>query len=88
MLVGLDIYAVYGVKHSKMENHVSRRKGLTVLNAIGIGLSVLSVITGLWHQQTAGWDSDKTLLIISFVFAFTHCAFYTYRMWKQTRVKA
>ena len=88
MLVGLDIYAIYGVKHSKMENQVSRRKGLTVLNAIGIGLSVLSVITGLWHQQTAGWDSDKTLLIISFVFAFTHCAFYTFRMWKQTRMKA
>ena len=88
MLVGLDIYALYGVKHSKMEHNVSRRKGLTVLNSIGIGLSVLSVITGLWHQQTAGWDTDKTLLIISFVFAFTHCAFYVWRMWKQTRTKA
>ena len=88
MLIGLDIYALYGVKHSKIEYNVSRRKGMTVLNAIGIGLSVLSVITGLWHQQTAGWDSDKTLLVISFVFAFTHCAFYTFRMWKQTRVKS
>ena len=88
MLVGLDIYAVYGVKHSKMEQGASRRKGLTVLNSIGIGLSVLSVITGLWHQQTAGWDTDKTLLIISFVFAFTHCAYYVWRMWKQTRMKA
>jgi APA family basic amino acid/polyamine antiporter len=87
MLVGLDIYALYGVKHSKLEENISRRKGLTVLNSIGIGLSVLSVITGLWHQQTAGWDTDKTLLIISFVFAFTHCAFYTWRMWKQTRSK-
>jgi APA family basic amino acid/polyamine antiporter len=88
MLIGLDIYAVYGVKHSKMEHNVSRRKGLTILNAIGIGLSVLSVITGLWHQQTAGWDSDKTLLYISFVFAFTHCGWYVWRMWKQTRTKA
>jgi APA family basic amino acid/polyamine antiporter len=88
MLVGLDIYALYGVKHSKLEEKVSRRKGLTILNAIGIGLSVLSIITGLWHQQTAGWDTDKTLLFISFVFAFTHCAFYVWRMWKQTRTKA
>ena len=88
MLVGLDIYALYGVKHSKMEHNVSRRKGLTVLNAIGIGLSVLAVITGLWHQQTAGWDTDKTLLTISFVFAFTHCAWYVWRMWKQIRMKA
>ena len=85
MLVGLDIYAMYGVKHSKMEQDSSRRKGLTVLNSIGIGLSVLSIITGLWHQQTAGWDTDKTLLTISFVFAFTHCAFYVWRMWKQTK---
>ena len=88
MLVGLDIYALYGVKHSKLEQNASRRKGLTVLNAIGIGLSVLAVITGLWHQQTAGWDTDKTLLTISFVFAFTHCGWYVWRMWKQTRVKA
>ena len=88
MLIGLDIYAVYGVKHSLLEHNVPRRKGMTVLNAMGIGLSVLAVITGLWHQQTAGWDSDKTLLVISFVFAFTHCGWYVWRMWKQTRVKA
>ena len=88
MLIGLDIYSLYGIKHSKLENNVPRRRGVTVLNALGIAMSVLAVITGLWHQQTAGWDTDKTLLIISFVFAFTHCAFYMYRMWKQTRVKA
>ena len=43
-----------------------------ILNMTGIALSVLSVITGLWHQQTVGWEEDKTLLAISFVFAFTH----------------
>lgn len=87
MLIGLDIYACYGVKHSKLEQHIPRRSGLTILNMIGIALSVLSVITGLWHQQTVGWDEDKTLLIISFVFAFTHCAFYMIRIWKQTSQK-
>lgn len=87
MLIGLDIYACYGVKHSKLEQHIPRRRGLTILNMIGISLSVLSVITGLWHQQTVGWDEDKTLLIISFVFAFTHCAFYMVRIWRQTSQK-
>ena len=87
MLIGLDIYACYGVKHSKLEQHIPRRRGLTILNMIGIALSVLSVITGLWHQQTVGWDEDKTLLIISFVFAFTHCAFYMVRIWGQTSQK-
>ena len=87
MLIGLDVYACYGVKHSKLEQHIPRRRGLTILNMIGIALSVLSVITGLWHQQTVGWNEDKTLLIISFVFAFTHCAFYMIRIWKQTSQK-
>ncbi len=87
MLIGLDIYACYGVKHSKLEQHIPRRSGLTILNMIGIALSVLSVITGLWHQQTVGWDEDKTLLIISFVFAFTHCTFYMVRIWRQTSQK-
>ncbi len=87
MLIGLDVYACYGVKHSNLEHHVKRRKGLTILNMTGIALSVLSVITGLWHQQTVGWEEDKTLLVISFVFAFTHCAFYMVRIWKQTSEK-
>ncbi|MBQ8888207.1 MAG: amino acid permease, partial [Bacteroidaceae bacterium] len=60
MLIGLDIYSLYGIKHSKLENNVPRRRGVTVLNALGIAMSVLAVITGLWHQQTAGWDTDKT----------------------------
>lgn len=87
MLIGLDVYACYGVKHSKLEHNVARRRGLTILNMAGIALSILSVITGLWHQQTVGWEEDKTLLIISFVFAFTHCAFYMVRIWKQTSEK-
>lgn len=87
MLIGLDVYTCYGVKHSKLEHNVARRRGLTILNMAGIALSILSVITGLWHQQTVGWEEDKTLLIISFVFAFTHCAFYMVRIWKQTSEK-
>ena len=51
---------------------------------IGIILAILCVITGLWHQQTVGWEESKVLLIISFVFAFTHLAFYMIRIWKQT----
>lgn len=83
MLIGLDIYVSYGRKHSKLEPGRVYRKGDTVLNILGLVLAVLSVITGLWHQQTVGWEADKTLLIISFVFAFTHCAYYMWRLWHQ-----
>lgn len=35
MLIGLDIYACYGIKHSKLEGHVPNRKGSNVLNMLG-----------------------------------------------------
>lgn len=85
MLVGLDVYALYGIKHSKLEHDVKVRKGDMVLNIMGITLAVLSIITGLWHQQTVGWESNMTLLYISFFFAITHCAYYMFRMWKQSQ---
>lgn len=75
MLIGLDIYACYGIKHSKLEGHVPNRKESNVLNMLGVTLSVLCIITGLWHQQTVGWNESKILLTISFIFAFTHCAY-------------
>ena len=84
MLIGLDIYACYGIKHSKLEYNQDNRRGHQTLNMIGIVLAILCVITGLWHQQTVGWEESKILLIISFVFAFTHLAFYMVRIWKQT----
>lgn len=84
MLIGLDIYACYGIKHSKLESGQKHRKGDIVLNILGLVLAVLSVITGLWHQQTVGWNTDKTLLTISFIFAFTHCAYYMWRTWKHS----
>lgn len=84
MLIGLDIYSVYGIRHSRLEPNLRHRKGDMVLNIMGLILSVLCVITGLWHQQTVGWNADQTLLIISFVFAFTHCAYYMWRMWKHS----
>ena len=87
MLIGLDVYAAYGIRHSKLEPDVPYRKGDMALNITGLILAVLCVITGLWHQQTVGWSADKTLLGISFAFAFTHCAYFMWRMWKQTRQK-
>lgn len=83
MLIGIDIYTCYGIKHSKLELNQERHQGQITLNMIGITLSILSVITGLWHQQTVGWNESKVLLIISFVFAFTHLPFYLHRMWRQ-----
>lgn len=81
MLVGVDVYVSYGVKHSVLEPGQFRRKGLMTLYMLGVILAVLSAITGLWHQQTVGWNENKMLLVISFVFALTHGAFYMWKIW-------
>ena len=80
MLIGLDIYVSYGIKHSRLGQGQKHRQGTRLLDMTGIALAVLCVITGLWHQQTVGWEADKTLLVISFLFALTHLAFFIHRL--------
>lgn len=86
MLIGLDIYVSYGIKHSKLGQGQTHRQGTRLLDMTGIALAVLCVITGLWHQQTVGWEADKTLLVISFLFSLTHLAFYIHRLSKEFTV--
>ena len=72
MLIGLDIYLVYGAKHSHLGNGTSNRKGMKIARYTGLGLCVLLIIAGFLHQYTAGFDTDKTLLYISIIFAVIH----------------
>ena len=88
MIIGLDIYSAYGIHHSKLEPGIKLRKGNSVLNGLGLTLSVFCFITGLWHQQTAGWSSDKTLLVIAFAFGVAHFAFYMVRIYRMASEKA
>ena len=88
MLVGLDIYMAYGIRHSKMEpDQGLLRRGQGTLHLLGLSLSALCIITGFWHQQTVGWTEDKTLLSIAVIFALGHIAFYLFRMWKYAAIK-
>lgn len=82
MLIGIDIYAAYGVKHSKLGGGTERRHGQTTLNLIGLGLSFLCVLTALWHQMTVGWEASKSWLIFSFIFAGAHALYYLIRFGK------
>ncbi len=84
MLIGLDIYVNYGIRHSRLEPMQPRRKGESTVYMIGIILSVLCAITGLWHQQTVGWTENKVLLIISFLFAFFHLAYFMHSLAQQS----
>jgi APA family basic amino acid/polyamine antiporter len=72
MLIGLDIYLVYGAKHSHLGNGTTNRKGMKIARYTGIGLCVLLAIAGLLHQYVVGFDTDRTLLYISIIFAVIH----------------
>jgi len=73
MLIGLDIYASYGIKHSKIAGgRKVIRTGQSVLSFTGIALSVILIFIAYWHQETAGWDSSKVLLITALSFSVFH----------------
>ena len=72
MLIGMDIYLVYGAKHSHLGNGTDNRKGMRIARYTGLALSGLLVIVGFLHQNTVGFDADRTLLYISLVFAAIH----------------
>jgi APA family basic amino acid/polyamine antiporter len=76
MLIGLDIYLVYGAKHSHLGNGTTRRKGMRIARYTGLGLAVLLVVAGLLHQYVVGFDTDRTLLYISIIFAVVHLVLY------------
>ena len=72
MLIGLDIYLVYGAKNSHLGDGSSNRKGLRIANYTGLALAALLILAGFLHQVAVGFDADKTLLYISLVFAAIH----------------
>ncbi len=82
MLVGLDVYAGYGLRRSHLEPDCPHRRGTWVVNALGLALSVLCVVTGFWHQQTVGWAESKLLLIVASLFALTHFVYYVWRWFR------
>ena len=82
MLIGLDIYLVYGAKNSHLGNGTTERKGMKVARYTGLGLSLLLVVAGFLHQYTVGFDADRTLLYISIVFAAVHLVAFVSKLGK------
>ncbi len=76
MIIGLDIYLVYGVKNSHLGDGTDNRRGMKTARLVGIALSVLLLIVGFLHQVSTGFDSDYTLLIISIAFGLFHIFLY------------
>lgn len=72
MLIGMDVYLIYGVKNSKLGNGTIFRKGVRVARYTGMVIAILLIIAGFLNQYVMGFENDKILLYISFVFAIIH----------------
>lgn len=72
MLIGMDIYLVYGVKNSLLGGGIEDRKGMRMARYVGLVLAILLVVAGFLHQYTVGFEEDRTLLYISIIFALVH----------------
>lgn len=85
MLIGLDVYASYGISHSKvLKAKGERRPGRYVLDVTAVSLSVALIFVAFWHQQTAGWTSSKSLLVTALIFSLVHLIFYSSLLFKRT----
>jgi APA family basic amino acid/polyamine antiporter len=72
MLIGMDIYLVYGAKNSHLGNGTDNRKGMRIARYTSIGLCFLLIIVGFLHQWTVGFANDRTLFYIAIAFAVIH----------------
>ena len=79
MLIGIDIYSYYGIKHSTIGGGTIRRHGQTILSAIGVFIGFLCILTGFWHQQTVGWGESHLMLWIAALFGVVHIFFFLVR---------
>lgn len=81
MLIGFDLYYGYGMRRSKLEQ-ASRRQGLPTFFKLCLAVSALCIATGLWHQYSAGWDSNPTLFIIAVALGVGHLVYYSQKIYK------
>ena len=80
MLIGLDIYLVYGAKHSQLGNGTTNRKGMKVARYTGIILALLLIVAGVLHQWVVGFDKDRTLFYLSIILAVVHLGLYASKL--------
>ncbi len=73
------------LKTVNLGNGTSSRKGMKMARYTGIALAVLLAIVGFLHQNTVGFDADRTLLYISIAFAVIHAALYASKLGRARR---
>ncbi len=81
MLIGLDLYGIYGFKNSKLNEVNMKGRDLNIVNLSILALSTLLIILAFAHHNmsTDGGDNDASLFYFSVVFATLHILYVGYK---------
>lgn len=83
MLIGLDIYAAYGVRKSFLNAGKRHFKDKTVISFCGLALSVILVVMAfIHHASTEETSLDKAFFNFSVAFGVAQFIYFTYRYFK------
>lgn len=85
MIIGLDVYDCYGMQHSHLET--GRRRGYTLFRTLQMCLAIGCIITGFWHQQTVGWESDHVMMVVAVGCGLLHIVWLLYKMFLASPVR-
>lgn len=89
MLIGLDLYRLYGAKKSKLNEGVVHKKDVKVINFSIVLLSVILIILAFAHHFTMDEsDNDTSLFYFSVVFGALHLVFLLYKEIKSRLTKS
>lgn len=80
MLIGIDIYLAYGMKHSILGTGTAERQGSKIARITGIGLAILLIIVGFLHQRSVGFEADRLLMYISIAIGIIHIIWYAIKL--------
>ena len=75
MLIGLDIYAAYGIKKSSLSDGKYDAKGQKIVGICGLALGVLLILLSIAHHYTSEIP-DYALFYFSIVFAILHLIYF------------
>lgn len=80
MLIGLDLYRLYGAKKSNLNEGVVNKKDKKIINLSIVLLSVVLIILAFAHHLTMDeGDNDTSLFYFSVAFGVLHLVFLLYK---------
>lgn len=86
MLIGIDVYLMYGTKNSKLANAVGNISSLKPLFITGFSLSLLLAIVAVLHHFTLTEGTEDTVLFLtSTIIAGLHLIFYLGKIFMNKR---